>query len=290
MVILTCFTLNLLECALFRKTICTQAKENVLRVAAKMNMDRIVNLYPLSNYTFGTKDPMYEKDRTVEARFNRMREDFEQYGMRHSVESVLLVHEHNLPHLLLLQLGERPGLPDPPVWRLEILITCAYIHTLLRPQSVWHHILQAAKWGAAGRGGGGGGDDADRQQHTGQGGRGEWAAAPSVQSLYNLALLSYNQSDQQITTEWSVQDVVANWWRPNFEAPQYPYIPAHCTRPKEHKRLFLVQLPDKALFSVPRNYKLVAAPLFELYDNSAGYGPVIASLPQVLSRFNFIYI
>lgn len=93
-----------------------------------------------------------------------------------------------------------------------------------------------------------------------------------------------------VQTEWTVEDVVANWWRPNFEAPQYPYVPAHCTRPKEHKRLFLVQLPEKALFSVPRNYKLVAAPLFELYDNSAGYGPVIASLPQVLSRFNFIYI
>lgn len=94
----------------------------------------------------------------------------------------------------------------------------------------------------------------------------------------------------QVKTEWTVRDVVSNWWRPNFEAPQYPYIPAHCTRPKEHKRLFLVQLPEKALFSVPRNYKLVAAPLFELYDNSAGYGPVIASLPQVLSRFNFVYI
>lgn len=39
-----------------------------------------------------------------------------------------------------------------------------------------------------------------------------------------------------------------------------------------------------ANFAVPRNYKLVAAPLFELYDNSPGYGPVIASLPQALSR------
>lgn len=86
-----------------------------------------------------------------------------------------------------------------------------------------------------------------------------------------------------------LQEVVANWWRPNFEAPQYPYRPAHCTNPKEHKRLFLVSLPEKALFSVPRNYKLVAAPLFELYDNAAGYGPVIASLPQVLSRFHFVY-
>jgi cleavage and polyadenylation specificity factor subunit 5 len=71
-----------------------------------MSSETVVKLYPLSNYTFGTKDPMYEKDRTVEARFNRMREDFEKYGMRRSVEAVLLVHEHNLPHVLLLQLGE----------------------------------------------------------------------------------------------------------------------------------------------------------------------------------------
>jgi cleavage and polyadenylation specificity factor subunit 5 len=30
---------------------------------------------------------------------------------------------------------------------------------------------------------------------------------------------------------------------------------------------------------------LVAAPLFELFDNSPGYGPIIASLPQLLSRY-----
>ncbi|ETE59204.1 Cleavage and polyadenylation specificity factor subunit 5, partial [Ophiophagus hannah] len=70
---------------------------------------------------------------------------------------------------------------------------------------------------------------------------------------------------------------------------EYPYIPAHITKPKEHKKLFLVQLQEKALFAVPKNYKLVAAPLFELYDNAPGYGPIISSLPQLLSRFNFIY-
>lgn len=71
-----------------------------------MSRERIINLFPLSNYTFGTKEPMYEKDRTVEARFQRMRQDFETYGLRRSVEGVLLVHEHNLPHILLLQLGK----------------------------------------------------------------------------------------------------------------------------------------------------------------------------------------
>jgi len=34
-----------------------------------------------------------------------MREEFNKWGMRRTVEGVLIVHEHGLPHLLLLQLG-----------------------------------------------------------------------------------------------------------------------------------------------------------------------------------------
>ena len=67
--------------------------------------ERVVQLYPLSNYTFGTKDPQYEKDSSVAARFQRMRDEYSSFGMRKTVEGVLLVHEHNLPHVLLLQLG-----------------------------------------------------------------------------------------------------------------------------------------------------------------------------------------
>lgn len=48
-----------------------------------------------------------------------------------------------------------------------------------------------------------------------------------------------------VQPEWTVEDTIGNWWRPNFEPPTYPYIPPHITKPKEHKRLFLVQLPDK---------------------------------------------
>jgi cleavage and polyadenylation specificity factor subunit 5 len=61
--------------------------------------------YPLTNYTFGTKDAQSEKDHSVQARFQRLREDYEKDGMRRSVEGVLLVHEHSLPHVLLLQIG-----------------------------------------------------------------------------------------------------------------------------------------------------------------------------------------
>ena len=40
-------------------------------------------------------------------------------------------------------------------------------------------------------------------------------------------------------------------------------------------------------FSVPRNLKLLAVPLFDLYDNAQRYGPAIASLPEVLSKISF---
>ena len=33
--------------------------------------------------------------------------------------------------------------------------------------------------------------------------------------------------------------------------------------------------------------KLLAVPLFELYDNAARYGPQLAALPHLLSRLHF---
>ncbi len=47
-----------------------------------LTLNRQVNLYPLTNYTFGTKEPLFEKDASVPARFSRMREEFDKYGMR----------------------------------------------------------------------------------------------------------------------------------------------------------------------------------------------------------------
>ncbi|XP_067929107.1 cleavage and polyadenylation specificity factor subunit 5-like [Watersipora subatra] len=193
--------------------------------------DRSVHIYPLTNYTFGTKDALVEKDQSVQARFQRLRDEFQEQGMRRTVEGVLIVHQHNLPHILLLQLGtsffKLPGGECKP------------------------------------------GED--------------WTDA-----LKRLLTYTLGRSEAQ-PMEWNVEDLISTWWRPNFEPPQYPYIPAHITKPKETRRMYVVQLPEKALFAVPRNYKLVAAPLFELYDNAACFGPVIASLPQALSRFNIMY-
>ncbi|CAG0890513.1 unnamed protein product [Cyprideis torosa] len=192
---------------------------------------RTLRLYPLTNYTFGTKDHVREKDLSVNARFQRMREEYPKVGVRKSVEGVLLVHEHDLPHVLLLQCGSSffklPGGEVDP------------------------------------------GED-------------------ELDALKRYLTFHLGRTDG-VAQEWNVDECIGNWWRPNFENHQYPYVPAHVTKPKEHKRIFVVTLPEKALFAVPRNYKLVAAPLFELYENSQGYGPLISSLPQAVSRFDFMY-
>eukprot|EP00116_Pleurobrachia_bachei_P013126 sb/3473388/ len=146
--------------------------------------------------------------------------------MRRTSEALLMLHEHNLPHVLLLQLGpaffKLPGGQVPP---------------------------------------------------------GKDARESLAENLTSLLC----KPDDPI--KWDIGEVVCQWWRPSFEPPQYPYIPAHVSCPKERRSIYLVHLPPSASFSIPRNYKLVAAPLFELYDNCASYGPVISSVPQIISRF-----
>lgn len=42
------------------------------------------------------------------------------------------------------------------------------------------------------------------------------------------------------------------------------------------------------VLAVPKNMKLLAIPLFELYDNAARYGPQLSAIPHLLSRCVFI--
>jgi len=36
--------------------------------------------------------------------------------------------------------------------------------------------------------------------------------------------------------------------------------------------------------------KLLAVPLFELYDNTMRYGPQLSAIPHLLSRYNFEFV
>jgi cleavage and polyadenylation specificity factor subunit 5 len=89
---------------------------------------------------------------------------------------------------------------------------------------------------------------------------------------------------------------------------KYPYIPAHIENPKEKKTLYFIHLPPESKFRfiysyyyyslisneleelyVPKNMKLLAVPLFELYDNSARYGAQLSTIAHLLSRYDFAF-
>lgn len=157
------------------------------------NQPETIRLYPLSNYTFGVKETQPEEDPSVVARLKRLEEHYVQHGMRRTCEGILVCHEHNHPHILMLQIANAffklPG-------------------DYLKPE-----------------------DD----EIEGFKKRLDERLAP-VGSL----------GDGQTEGDWNIGDCLAQWWRPNFETFMYPFVPAHCTRPKECKKLYIIKLPESS--------------------------------------------
>ena len=52
-----------------------------------------------------------DKDSSIAERMLRQKAKYEKEGLRRSVEGILLVNEHNHPHVLLLQAGQSFKLP-----------------------------------------------------------------------------------------------------------------------------------------------------------------------------------
>jgi len=221
-----------------------------------------LDIHPLTNYTFGTKDAVYEQDREAENvdiekhDSQYLKDEFKKKGMRRSVEAILLVYDHRLPHILLLQKVQTEQSNENKTPNYFTLPS-----GVLEPDEA---------------------DAAGMRRH--------------LKRILGKSNLRHGVKDTSDPSqrgieedEWIVKDTVGQWWRPNFDQHQYCYRPAHVTSPKEQRKLFLIQLPDRALFAVPRNYRLVAAPLHEIYDNRATYGPVIANVAQMISRYNLQY-
>ncbi|KAF7138804.1 hypothetical protein RHSIM_Rhsim07G0017700 [Rhododendron simsii] len=181
--------------------------------SAKMVTSPVVNTYPLSSYTFGTKEPKMEKDTSVADRLARMKLNYMKEGMRTSVEAILLVQEHNHPHILLLQIGNT---------------FCKLPGGRLKP------------------------------------------GENEIEGLQRKLSSKLGANSPSLQPNWQIGECVAIWWRPNFETIMYPYCPPHITKPKECKKLFVVHLSEREYFAVPKNLKLLAVPLFELYDNVQG--------------------
>ncbi|KAJ7747682.1 nucleotide hydrolase-domain-containing protein [Mycena maculata] len=158
-------------------------------------MSNTIALYPLSNFTFSTKEAQPEEDPSVSARLQRLQNNYEDFGMRRTVEGILVVHDHGHPHILMLQIANAffklPG----------------------------DYLLP--------------GED----EISGLKKRLDDRLAPPASSG-----LPSNVTDG---AEWEIGDCLAQWWRPNFETFMYPFVPAHITKPKECKKLFVVQMPEK---------------------------------------------
>lgn len=77
----------------------------VIPLSFNANQPPRVTLYPLSNYTFGVKETQPEEDPSVIARLKRLEEHYNEHGMRRTCEGILVCHEHNHPHILMLQIA-----------------------------------------------------------------------------------------------------------------------------------------------------------------------------------------
>eukprot|EP00158_Paraphelidium_tribonemae_P001059 Partr_v1_DN23923_c0_g2_i1_m49058 putative cleavage and polyadenylation specificity factor len=79
---------------------------------------------------------------------------------------------------------------------------------------------------------------------------------------------------------------IGRWYKHTAESI-YPYLPPHIKQPREIRDIMLVKLPPSMVFGVPKNLKVAAVPLFEVYENHSRYGPIIANVPFMLSQFEF---
>eukprot|EP00762_Andalucia_godoyi_P006314 ANDGO_05853.mRNA.1 Pre-mRNA cleavage factor Im 25 kDa subunit 2 len=202
------------------------------------------DIYDVRQYAFSYKDAQPEKDTSVAARMARHRELYYNRGARRTVEALLIVHVHQHPHVLVLQIGNTffklPG-------------------GRCRPDESEHDCLYRKLTKRLG--------------------------PPSFANAATTAVTA--AAEDPIRRRVSIGELVAVWYRPNFENLMYPYCPPHITSPKEVRKLYICALPASFEFHVPRNFKMFAVPLFHLYDNPKRYGSHIAKIPEALSRFHF---
>ncbi|KAF9672014.1 hypothetical protein SADUNF_Sadunf12G0110200 [Salix dunnii] len=241
----------------------------------------VVNTYPLASYTFGTKEPKMEKDTSVADRLARMKVNYMKEGMRTSVEAILLVMLLSYllsNYLFVLEMWyslifgfgyARMNLNGDVLLMITLyLITEQYVHV----QEHNHpHILLLQIGNTFCKLPGGRLKPGENE----------------IEGLKRKLTSKLGANSPAHVPDWQIGECVAILWRPNFETTMYPYCPPHITKPKECKKLFLVHLSEREYFAVPKNLKLLAVPLFELYDNVQRYGPVISTIPQQLSRFQF---
>lgn len=114
------------------------------------------------------------------------------------------------------------------------------------------------------------------------------------------------------------KELVSQWWRPHFDDNVYPYAPVHVATPVEQIKVMLAELPVKCRLVYAGNKDenegessvdakkrkpnegegegdgkpskenkkiVIAVPFYDIFANEKRFGPIISSLPQILSSF-----
>lgn len=231
------------------------------------------------------------KDQGAIAKLTRLKRRYENEGhCVTSVEGVIIVHAHNHPHILLLKRSTSSStetgvlapssvgpashatfrLPGGKVRGAESISDCLY--RKLARDILGHQKSSAEEADGLHE------TDAENpfvMSHAGSSGAGTRGSTTS-----NSGTAAAQQAGIR------VGEVLAVWCRPSFDRAMYPYTPAHVSEPKELRNIFLVHMPSECMLAVTeKNTELIAVPLFDLYENAAKYGAIIASIPHLLSRF-----
>ena len=193
-----------------------------------------INIYSLENYTFGIKEPQFNKDKTINDYYLRMEYNYNKEGLKYTSEGILLVHNYNHIHILLLQ-SAIDNTFKLPGGKIKV------------------------------------GED-------------------NLLGLKRKLIKKLAPVQRDLIPDFEIGELVATWWRPNFDQYLYPYIPSHITKIKECKKMYMISLPQACMFAIPRNYKLLAVPLHELHENPQKYGNTLAALTYQLSRFHFNFM
>jgi cleavage and polyadenylation specificity factor subunit 5 len=230
-----------------------------------------VDVFPYSNYlvreyfdevaleepsssTAATRSRAWsEKDQSGPKKMLRLKERYErqQQATVVSVEAVLLVHMHSHPHVILLK-HKATGMWRLPGGKSKLGEDPqeALLRKLHRKLAVGTELPTTT---------GAFGETPHRVDGTGK-------VVGSSSDIFRIV------------------DILSEWYRPNFDPLMYPYRPPHVTKEKEARVLFLVQLSTEAVFTLRPTFEMIVVPLFDLHDNAAKYGSIIASIPLSLSR------
>jgi cleavage and polyadenylation specificity factor subunit 5 len=144
------------------------------------------SLASATHLTHSTKEAQPEEDPSVSARLQRLQNNYEDFGMRRTVEGVLVVHDHGHPHILMLQIANA-------FFKLYVLpVFCIFFLSSDVTPSPGDYLKP-------------GEDELDGLKRR----LDDRLAPPSDSRQFNAS--------HGIDNDWEIGDCLAQWWRPNFE-------------------------------------------------------------------------